>query len=310
MPRLGAFQERKRRILQDLAMPSDEYTDLSPKGSVDEGVRELCEEINALEGYVTTSSCAGRIVAYLDGSGRDRGDDGLAESAAQEAGKGGKGGGQWLFVTHDPVKTDDARGEGELFRLFGIEIAPPSLPSSAAQCRLVYLKFEPMILHILTSSPSNAQSAYAAAYNSGFRESGIWSITGSEPTPYVAVRTQGVALESVIAYADSEGTVKPMVTEQYLRSMLDVANARFASNSQRKERFRQALLNSAANKTPTKWEPADIRIARKRAEGLKRKEELKQQKADTGTHTVVDYLASTDCEELLPLHHTEPALVF
>lgn len=145
MPNPSTFQDKKRRILEDLATPSEEYTDLSPKGSVDEGVRELCDEINALEGYVTTSSCAGRIAVYMNGSGKDRSEDGRSGRTEREAGKGGKGGGEWLFVTHDAFKTDEVSGDGEVFKSFGIEYAAPSVPTSAAHCRLVYLKFEPMV---------------------------------------------------------------------------------------------------------------------------------------------------------------------
>lgn len=86
--------------------------------------------------------------------------------------------------------------------------------------------------------------------------------------------------------------------------MLEVANERFTSNSQRKERFRQAFLNAALSKTPSAdWEPTDVRNARKRAEGLKRKEELKQQKADAETNAVADNSFAMGDEELVPLDH-------
>ena len=150
----------------------------------------------------------------------------------------------------------------------------------------------------------NAQHVYAAAYNSGFRESGIWSVTGGEPTPYVAVRTQGLALESVIAYVDLDGAIKPMVTEEYVRSMLELANQRFVSNSQRKERFRQAFLSPSATKvSSTDWEPTDVRNARKRAEGLRRKEEVQRQR-NAETNAVADNLASTNSEELYSLDYS------
>src|SRR5689334_16583600 len=38
--------------------------DKSPKGNVDDGVWELINEINAVEGLVTTSSCAGRVSCF------------------------------------------------------------------------------------------------------------------------------------------------------------------------------------------------------------------------------------------------------
>lgn len=62
------FVARKSKILSDLSVPDAEYTDLSPKGSVDEGIRDLIKDINALHGLVTTSSCAGRVSIFVEGS--------------------------------------------------------------------------------------------------------------------------------------------------------------------------------------------------------------------------------------------------
>lgn len=63
-----SFTQRKATILAHLAVPDEQYTDLSPKGSVDAGIRELIDDINAVEGFVTTSSCAGRVSVFLEGS--------------------------------------------------------------------------------------------------------------------------------------------------------------------------------------------------------------------------------------------------
>ena len=41
-----AFLSKKKRILENLAVPSESYDDLSPKGSIDVGVRDLIDEIN------------------------------------------------------------------------------------------------------------------------------------------------------------------------------------------------------------------------------------------------------------------------
>jgi tRNA wybutosine-synthesizing protein 3 len=137
-----SFIRKKAKILQDLAVPTESYDDLSPKGSVDEGIRGLIDEINGMEGFVTTSSCAGRVSVFLEGKrknaesetvgdsedgdgfeARDLGGDGeedLAERAGEgresapessgesvtetRAGVGGKGGGgRWLFVSHERI---------------------------------------------------------------------------------------------------------------------------------------------------------------------------------------------------------------
>lgn len=115
----------------------------------------------------------------------------------------------------------------------------------------------------------------------GFRESGIHSISGSDPNPMVAIRTMGLSFSSIVAYATPSGEIKPMVPETYLRALVNIANERFVVNSQRTERFRRALLGldvKAKEQADREWEPADVRKERKRAEGLRRKQELEMQR--------------------------------
>lgn len=59
----AVFDARKNKILEELSLP--EYTDRSPKGSVDEGIRDLIRDIKALLGLVTTGSCGGYISVFL-----------------------------------------------------------------------------------------------------------------------------------------------------------------------------------------------------------------------------------------------------
>lgn len=108
---------------------------------MDAGIRDLIDEINAVDGLVTTSSCAGRVSVFLEGQKRgtapagamaEEGEgqlqlpghpqadlmDEQEEGGAGEAGVmlpppptlagvGGKGGGgKWLFVSHDPVQME------------------------------------------------------------------------------------------------------------------------------------------------------------------------------------------------------------
>lgn len=139
------FIARKSKILSDLAVPDGEYTDLSPKGSVDEGIRDLIKEINALDGLVTTSSCAGRVSVFVEGhkstkenrktanaiaedeehvafaveqdaehiDNRDlddeEGEEGDVEGERRKrfVPSGGKGSGRWLYVSHDPIDIID-----------------------------------------------------------------------------------------------------------------------------------------------------------------------------------------------------------
>lgn len=139
-------------------MPDAQYTDLSPKGSIDEGIRELIRDVNALEGLVTTSSCAGRVSVFVEGSKKkekrkgsrhksdsrakkhpaesDDDDDDEAINRVKQmqpqpqqekekekertfAASGGKGEGHWLYVSHDPV-TLDKTGKKSFHELFGL----------------------------------------------------------------------------------------------------------------------------------------------------------------------------------------------
>ena len=170
---LDGFTSRKKAIL--IALNSD-TPDKSPKGYVDEPLLPLIVLINNHKDYVTTSSCSGRICTYLEGldeseapgAGSDHQDedeeDGVARGydentslAAVEAAKRAKGG-QWLYVSHDPVvfpehNTQDQRWIVDL--LFGPEAhrvvtMEDSVPSDTrtldmARSQLVYFKFEPMV---------------------------------------------------------------------------------------------------------------------------------------------------------------------
>lgn len=150
-----SFLSKKQKILAQLAVPITEYDDLSPKGSIDEGIRDLIDEINACEGFVTTSSCAGRISVFAEGDKNLKGTEPVdAEEhdvpAIKPAGVGGKGGGgKWLFVSHDPVNLIHSNAE-DLVSTLGMEYQSSTssiLPvfSGESDNRLIHFKFEPMV---------------------------------------------------------------------------------------------------------------------------------------------------------------------
>ncbi|KAL5328650.1 hypothetical protein ACEPPN_002152 [Leptodophora sp. 'Broadleaf-Isolate-01'] len=345
-----SFQHKKSLILAKLSVPISEYDDLSPKGSIDIGIRELIDEINATEGCVTTSSCAGRVSVFLEGRrkvealeglgvggeggnegegngnvgerGDGKEDEGGLEGERTNAGVGGKGGGgRWLFVSHDPVptvlesqgqsenesesETQDGSGNGNgsksssgkgswtellgLQRLEGGDEAVQREMESVrdGEMRLVHFKFEPMILHVLTASLPQAQLVLSAALQAGFRESGALNLTSSttEPaTPMVGIRSMGLSLESVIGF-ESAGREICMVPEWQLKHLVEVTNQRFVENGKRIERFRGLLREMGKCEGKERrgdgggeWEDKEARRERKRAEGLKRAEELRMGK--------------------------------
>lgn len=175
------FVEKKARILSQLAVPMALYGDLSPKGSIDDGIRDLIDGINARDGLVTTSSCAGRVVVFAEGAKRgevmvtmetekerhgdvDEGEDEgkgdvdgcQVEVEKTQALKGGKmnlaraggkgGGGKWLFVSHEPVDMEDSKRDGVssflgMPRMEGV--VEHGRPFTEE--RLIHFKFEPMV---------------------------------------------------------------------------------------------------------------------------------------------------------------------
>jgi tRNA wybutosine-synthesizing protein 3 len=176
-----AFLNKKAKILSSLSIPSQEYDDLSPKGSIDEGIIPLIEEINGYEGLVTTSSCAGRVSVFLEGRRQSsstgdetneevsgaRGENGDEEEnevknigggeerdASTTAGTGGKGGGgRWLFVSHDPLPLPplaeshswiETLGMGELDEAERVKIEEKM--GDVKERRLIHFKFEPVVL--------------------------------------------------------------------------------------------------------------------------------------------------------------------
>ncbi|QSZ34631.1 hypothetical protein DSL72_007485 [Monilinia vaccinii-corymbosi] len=218
LPLPQSFISKKKLILSKLAIPTDKYDDLSPKGSVDEGIRELIDEINSLRGCVTTSSCAGRVSVFLEGrrsfdggeeeEEEEDGDGQVIAAArgagtlgneipdvslrgpAKTAGVGGKGGGgRWLFVSHEAIDGAvlGAREAGgtlcELLGMKGNAGAASTLVGSKKEkerdLRHIHFKFEPMILHVLTASLEVAQQVLSAALQAGFRESGALNLVST-----------------------------------------------------------------------------------------------------------------------------------
>ncbi|KAI1379195.1 methyltransferase TYW3-domain-containing protein [Hypoxylon crocopeplum] len=301
------FAQRKTRILEQLAVPDAEYTDASPKGSVDAGIRDLIGEVNALDGFVTTSSCAGRVSVFLEGSKRAAAEEGKGEDEGEGegerrklAGVGGKGGGgAWLFVSHDPVPLEDG-DDGDMETLLGLQnrsekgdgtgrvVPGDDTAQDVAATRFVHFKFEPMIFHVLTASPEHAQQLLKCGLQAGFRESGAVSLTApageQHATPMVAIRSMGLAFESLIGYQPHDGKLQYTVSSEYLQTLIRIANERFSENKKRIDRFRAALTETTRPPPPKKgddglgWEDAQARRERKRAEGLRRKAELQGQK--------------------------------
>lgn len=95
----------------------------------------------------------------------------------------------------------------------------------------------------------------------------------------------GLGLESLIG-TETNGIKHCTVPGEYLKALINIANERFVENARRIERFRRLLQQAveqdeAAGRAKGKgseWENAEVRKERKRAEGLRRAEEVRKLK--------------------------------
>jgi len=127
----------------------------------------------------------------------------------------------------------------------------------------------------------------AAAQVAGFRESGISGlgkeVVGQISPVMVAVRSNGLTFDSIVGYTTDGHSVILLVNQGYLNLLAQLANSRFAENVSRTERFRSALRERFTRDTKSSsrdeaiWEPAGVRAARMRSEGLLKRSQAASQ---------------------------------
>jgi tRNA wybutosine-synthesizing protein 3 len=156
----------------------------------------------------------------------------------------------------------------------------------------------------------------SAALHAGFRESGAINIASNldgETTPMVAVRSTGLAFDSVVGYLhdSNDYTSTPLifssVGESYLRSLVAIANMRFQENTRRIERFVEALDTTCQpgillKPKDREWEDADTRRERKRAEGLGKKQALQERRRPDQP------INGPGLEDEVPVHQYRPPI--
>lgn len=94
----------------------------------------------------------------------------------------------------------------------------------------------------------------------------------------------GLGLESLIG-TETNGIKHCTVPGEYLKALINIANERFVENARRIERFRSLLKKAVEQEEAAgargrgrEWEDAEVRKERKRAEGLRRAEEVRRLK--------------------------------
>lgn len=205
------FEKRKAATLSSLGSTE---TDKSPKGTIDAPIIPLLNTLNYHPSYFTTSSCSGRI-SILSQPKQTNNDNNTKKKAR---------GGTWLFVSHDPADTDSI-----ISLLFRPESTHHQLHSD------LVLRFEPLIVAVECNDLASAQSLVSTAISSGFRESGI---TSAGKRVIVAIRCS-IRMEVPLGT-----TEKLLVSPEFVRYLVDVANEKMEANRKRTERFFRALRQS------------------------------------------------------------------
>ncbi|KAK8470851.1 hypothetical protein PHAVU_003G078700 [Phaseolus vulgaris] len=205
------FEKRKAAALASLISTE---LDKSPKGSLDAPIVPLVNALNQNPSYFTTSSCSGRISILSQP---------LSESPNP---KKKARGGTWLFVSHDPADPDSV-----LSLLF-----PSESTRSPFVSELVF-RFEPLIIALECRDLSAAHSLVSLAISCGFRESGI---TNAKKRVIIAIRC---SIRMEVPLGDTR-TV--MVTPEYIRYLVRVANDKMEANRKRTQRFFQVIQSTCS----------------------------------------------------------------
>ncbi|KAF3796766.1 tRNA wybutosine-synthesizing protein 2/3/4 [Nymphaea thermarum] len=199
------FAKRKSTALSALA---GEGVDKSPKGSLDVPIIPLLDAINAHPSYFTTSSCSGRISILSHAAPNDQ---------SNHKNKKKKKAGDWVFITHEFADLETVTN-----LLFN-----PSFSSDDSQDTMVF-RFEPFILAVDCIDVTSAHSLVAMAISCGFRESGISSVS---KRIMVAIRCS-IRLEVPLGEMG-----RMMVSPEYVRYLVGIANEKMAANRKRTDAF-------------------------------------------------------------------------
>ncbi|KAK6283553.1 hypothetical protein POUND7_002505 [Theobroma cacao] len=207
------FDKRKASTLASL---SSNETDKSPKGTLDTPIIPLLDAINNHPSYFTTSSCSGRI-SILSQPKPDPNSNNPTKKKAR--------GGTWLFITHDMADPDSV-----ISLLFADS-------TKLTQLSELVFRFEPLIIAVECRDLNSAQNLVSLAIACGFRESGITSVS---KRVIVGIRC---SIRMEVPLGDTQ---KIMVSKDYVRFLVEVANEKMEANRQRSEGFLRAFMKDQA----------------------------------------------------------------
>ena len=196
------FEIDKKRYLQELEKQESLHSkDKSKKGFVDAEAKEIIETINKNNNFYTTSSCAGRIILF--------------QAASQK-----KCDNKWIIVSHKKIIVKDIITQLQEFI------------TKDKEKGIIWLRYEPFILHICAKTIDDAEQFLNLARQIGFKRGGISSVKKR-----IMIEINGVDRLDVPIGKDN----KIFADQKYLEFLLKEANKKLLTNLERIEKFMRLL---------------------------------------------------------------------
>lgn len=184
-------------------------SDKSFKQSIDAPVVDIVDHVNGLDRFLTTSSCSGRIMFINEADPGKR-----------------KNGAQFIFVSHDYVRADDADS---------LLVTCSSLSGN------VFLKLEPLIVHIECDTLNLAVDLlHLLKKENEFKHTSI--VSAANRKFIVSIKAMA-KLEIPVVYG---GVV--MTDAMQLKRYLEIANERMKENFDAIEKLRVMVKSGLFNK--------------------------------------------------------------
>lgn len=202
---INRFLKRKKDILSK--------QDKSSKGFWDEHILNLCNKINFLENYYTTSSCSGRIVLMID---QEKKKEGLL-----------------IKVYHDLISFEQLKEDLDRI-LQSLKTPPTTSPRKLlTKNKNIKFKMESCALHAACRTLEDAQKLYDKAKLAGWKKSGIIASNNR----FMVELTSTEKLEFPIIQKE-----KLLVNDEFLRIIVDYANQKLKRIWEKIEKFENLII--------------------------------------------------------------------
>jgi tRNA wybutosine-synthesizing protein 3 len=182
-----------------------ELNEAIKKGRVDSSIVNYLLRINEFEDIYTTSSCAGRVIVLIDG--------GSKKNSFQV--------GKW----HDIVSSEDIWNKIIQY----------------SNEKLVWLKQEPFILHIICKKLIDAIKIIRIARGIGFKHSGIISMKKER----IVCEINGIDRIEIPVIINR----KIIINKEHLDNLVDLINFKLSRNRILREEFFKKLFDYLNNKS-------------------------------------------------------------